>query len=122
MALVSIETAGRRGTPDWQLDRMVESAAAQAWEDNQPEPVALSRYDFESINAAWAALETMGTSFNLLENNFADAMKFIDGTPEADKLASLFDSMADIATAVREIKKTLRVESHNAWTERRFAG
>lgn len=121
---MAIRTAGMvEGTPAWQLDRMVESAASQAWEDlNEPAPRAIEKISFESLNHAWAAMETMKTSFNLLEDNFATCAEKLEGTPEADKLAGLFDKLADIATECREIQAGIREECHRAWTERRSVG
>ena len=121
MAIASMITAGRTGTPDWQLDNMIEAEAAQAWE-NQSAARPLAGCDYDSINNAWAALETMRISFNLLEDHFATATRQIEGTPEADKLASIFDQLSDLATEVRSIQSTLKDAKAVAFTERRYAG
>ncbi len=118
------KTAGMvRGTPDWQRRRLFEEDAEQAWEDlNEPAPRAIEKLSFEALNHAWAALETMRSSYQILEDNFATCAEKLKGTPEADKLAGLFDKLTDIATECREIQQELRNECHRAWTERRFAG
>lgn len=117
-------TAGMvKGTPDWQLDRIYESECAEAWEkENEPQPTEISRYSFESINRAWAALETAKSTFGLLESEICEALESIIGTPQSDKLASLYDTISDLALEVKEIRDELKTESHRAWEGRRFAG
>ena len=122
-----ILTAGMvKGTPDWQLDNQYEAETAAEWErQNAPdvEPInPLNCKNFDQINLAWAQLETMKTEFGCIETNFTNAIDAIRNTPEADKLASIFDQMSDLVLEITNIRKHLRNEAHKAWTERRFAG
>ena len=118
-----IRTAGMtKGTPDWQLDRMYEEEVAQAWEDLNERPQPLNRFTYDTIISAWAALETGRVEFDLLEDNIAKALQHIEGTPESDKLAGLYDALVDLRIETMRIKDTLKKASHEAWQERRFAG
>ena len=119
-----ITTAGMaKGTPDWQLDRMYEEEVAQAWEkSNEQPPQPLNNFNYDTLISAWASLETGEMQFELLEDNLAKALQHIEGSPESDKLAELYDSMVDIRIEAMRIKDTLKQYAHKAWTERRFAG
>lgn len=120
---IEVVTAGRTGTPDWQLDRMFESECAAAWEkENECTPTQLSQKGFEQINYAWAALETARLNFQFLEEQFGTAINSIEGTPESDKLASLYDSLIDIKLEAQKIREALHQAKHEAFMEGRCAG
>ena len=116
------KTAGMtKGTPDWQLDNLFEGECAEEWEKaNEPEPKALDRFDYDSITRAWTALEGARIQYELLENRICDALQRIEGTPESDKLASIYDSLTNLRLETKEIRETLKKESHKA-LERRYA-
>ena len=119
-----IKTAGMtHGTPDWQLDNQYEAESAAEWEkQNGTEVTALNRKSFDSLNRAWAALETARLDFESLQNYIATACQHIDGTTEGDKLASIYDTLSDLRIEVKAIREKLRNEKHEAYTDGRCAG
>ena len=127
MTVIVERTAGMvRGTPEWQLDNQYEAETAAEWErQNAPEeePInLLNRKDYDTLISAWAALENVKAEFGLMETEFAKVMEKIPNSPESDRLASVFDQMADLMLEVTAIRQRLRNEAHKAWKERRFAG
>ena len=117
-----IVTAGRTGTPDWQLDKLYEDECAAAWEtENQP-GIPLARIGFDALNKAWAALETARVSFDLISQQLAEAAECVADTPESDKLCELYDRLENLRTDTGAIRETLRTEKHRAFEQRRFAG
>ena len=119
MAIVEIKimTAGMvHGTPDWQLDRMVESEAAAAWEDQQVKdvPKPLDSLTFNQKNEAHSSLTVVELDFKGVKKYLSDACDAIPGTPEADKLASIYDTVSDLYAEVIEIRKTIHKSMHGA--------
>ena len=117
MAMVEIKiiTAGMvHGTPDWQLDRMVESEAAAAWEDQQVKevPKPLDSFSFDQKNEAHSSLTVVDLDFSSIKKYLAEACDAIPGTPEADKMASIYDAVSDLYAEMIEIKETIHKSMH----------
>lgn len=80
--------AGRvHGTPDWQLDLLVESDAGKKWEEmNSPADGESLRLAARSIKWAVEDLDKACDSVN-------EAAETIVDTPEGDKVLSFLDEM-----------------------------
>ena len=104
MALVSITTAGvKHGTPDWQLNLMVESESAEAWaKANQ------SRSDFD-LHPCIDRLKLAISCIRNAENYLATAAGKVEGSPLDDKIMSLFDELdtfeSHVNKQLREVEK-----------------
>ena len=93
------------GTPDWQLDRMYEDESAKKWEEQTKR--AADPMDFiepEDLLYASTHLEVAK------EVNFDNALEWISktidllkGTPEADKLAEIYDRLSDLSSEMMQI-------------------
>lgn len=109
--MCEVVTARNPGTPDWQLDQMVEEESDRIWaEQNQtdePKPAKLDKLSFEDKNHSHACLAVVSLDFDSILHYMDEAMKHIPGTPEADKLAGFYNTIADLKVDTDEIKKAI---------------
>lgn len=109
-----MKTAGMvNGTPDWQLDRMIEIEADKQWEEQQPKETAkrLDDYGFDDFNEAHAdlvvVLSSIGRKYGGALKYIEQAIDAIKGTPEADKMTELYDAICDIRYEFKQISELL---------------
>ena len=103
-------TAGMiHGTPDWQLDMMVEEDAARAWEALNAEPVKpITQISRMKRIQAWADIETAITAdINNAIEWIAKAYNAIEDTPTGDRLAVIYGQLGEIKTDLLEIQKEI---------------
>ena len=105
-----MKTAGMvKGTPDWQLDMMYESESDRLWEEQQDQPKAnpLEKFNFDALNEAHASLLVSLIECKSIDKYIGEAIEAIPGTPEADKLALIADSISDLCADIKDIYKRL---------------
>lgn len=79
------------GTPDWQLDRMIENERDQAWEkQNAPD-----QYEKQMKEAA-TDLEKAVAAIRIVIDHLSDASVMLTGTPMQAKIYSFIDSIEDM--------------------------
>lgn len=102
-------------TMELKFDRAVD----QMWEEMQPKAIEVEdpyvKFDFNTLNDAWANLETSLGDFGGIERFVNSAMELLKGTPEHDKLASIYDSITDLEAEVMKIRTKLKAESRKAF-------
>lgn len=105
-----VRTAGMvQGTPDWQLDRLYEIESERLWEEQQEEPKAnpLEKYDFDALNDAHSCFTVIKSDYRSIIKYIGFAIDAIPGTPEADKLAEISDTISDLWADMKEISAKL---------------
>ena len=87
------------GTPDWQVDAMWEADAAAEWERlNEPDPAEDQMK--ESAGLISTGLSRIDDGLGWI----SDAVAILDGTPMADKVQSLMESIEDLAVDLGILK------------------
>ena len=114
-----VKTAGMvHGTPDWQLDRMYENESDRIWaEQNQEHPEAFDLLPSEILLEVYTHLLTAKEcNLDHALEWIGDTMNKVVGTPEYDKLASIYDSINNIVPEVMKISnKALESWRKRAW-------
>ena len=104
------------GTPDWQLDMMYEGESAEMWEKSNEQPK--EPLDFiEEQKLLGAATKLFVAKTSDLDNALtwiSEAVDLIAGTPEADKLASIYDAVSDLSYEMMQIQQKVLKK----WEER----
>ena len=104
--------------PDSKLDAMYEVAVDRMWEEMQPKEMEAedpyTKFSFNTLNDAWACLETSMLDFEGIQKFVDMAMGQIEGTPEHDKLGSIYDSVMDLQAEVMKIKALIRKKASEA--------
>lgn len=104
------------------MEKRFDQAVDQMWEEMQPKAIEVEdpylKFDFNTLNDAWASLETSLLDFGGIERFIDHAMEEIKGTPEHDELASIYDSITDLEAEVIKIKTKLKNEASKAFDRR----
>lgn len=112
-----MRTAGMvTGTPDWQLDLMYEGESAEMWEKANEQPKEpLDFIEPNNLLEAYSKLWTAKTcDFDNALRWISEAIENLKGTPEADRLASIYDAVSDLSYEVRKIYE----KAHKKWEAR----
>lgn len=105
-----VKTAGMvQGTPDWQLDKLYEKECDRAWEEQQEEPKSnqLEKFNFDELNDAHSNFAVIKCDCQSLVKYIGFAIDALPGTPEADKLAGISDTISDLWAEMKEISARL---------------
>ena len=87
------------GTPDWQVDAMWEADAAAEWERlNEPDPAEDQMKEAAGLISKGLSRIDDGLGW------ISDAVAILDGTPMADKVQSLMESIEDLAVDLGILK------------------
>lgn len=94
-----------RTTTDAELDRMIEEECGKAWAEQQITVTPINQPSQEQRIEADASARLALDNFNRGMEWLDTTMERVKGTPEADKLASIYDQISDLVYEVRQIKK-----------------
>lgn len=104
-----IITAYPRTTTDAELDRMIEAECERAWAEQQINITPIVQPTQEQRIDASASAQLADDNFRRGMDWLSTTMERVAGTPDADKLASIYDQMSDLAYEVRQIVKGWKV-------------
>ena len=95
-----MKTAGMvQGTPDWQLDRMIETEAADQWARlNTPTDGETLRQAAKSLGYAIDELDVVCDSVN-------EAAEALKDAPEGDRVRSILDDMEQVLKDLKGMKE-----------------
>lgn len=107
---MSIVVGYPRTTSDAELERIIEADMEKAWENAQPEaPVKevpqMRKLDENQTIEAFAGCSTAVMCMDHSLNWIATTIERAKGTAEADKLASVYDTLSDLRYEVNKIKE-----------------
>ena len=105
------------GTPDWQLNRLYENESDRMWEEMNRTEISdpLDEVDTQNLLSVSTHLETAKEcDFDFALDWISKSIELIKGTPEADKLASIYDAVSDLSYEMMQIAK----KAHEKWRER----
>ena len=105
------------GTPDWQLNLMYETESDRLWEEQNKQPEdPLDSIDMDNLLEASCNLNTAKTCDNDNALDWiAKAIELIKGTPEAEKLADIYDRLSDLTYEMVLIHDRLHLKWRERW-------
>lgn len=99
---MNIKRAGDvKGTPDWQLDRMIEMDMAMSWEEQNRETQGE-----RNIRAALPDLMIADETLRGAVGAMSCAYLCIENMPEGDKLGSIMDAIEDAVCDLKALIDT----------------
>lgn len=104
-----IITGYPRTTTDVELDHMIEAECARAWAEQQITITPVTQPTQEQRIDASASAQIADDNFRRGLDWLATTMERVAGTPDADKLASIYDQISDLGYEVRQIMKGWKV-------------
>lgn len=100
-----IITGYPRVTSDAELDRMIEAECEKGWEEQQAEVAQMRTLTEEEMVNAFASCAVAISCFDHLLDWIATTIDRSKGTPEADKLAGMYDELSDRRLELKKIKE-----------------
>ena len=105
---MSIVVGYPRTTSDVQLDNMIEAENEKSWNEQQipvKEVPQMRKLNEEEIVNAFAACSVAVMCMDHSLDWIATTIERAKGTAEADKLASIYDTLSDLRYEVNKIKE-----------------
>ena len=100
-----IITGYPRTTTDAELDRMIEAECERAWDEQQITITPIAQLTQEQRIDADASARLADDNFRRGLDWLATTAERVPGTPDADRLNSIYDQISDLVHEMRQIKK-----------------